>query len=302
MAGKSIRHVGRVLARKGIRYVLWQGGRVLARESLDRIERGYRRVLHRPVVAQVGQYRIEVPGDMMWAFRHGFYYEQDMTRWLPLLLQEAASRVFYDVGANYGYYSLLLAPVADSVHAFEPVSRTRAHLESALARNQVGNVTVYPVALSDHVGSAEIRLYSSSGNNSLYDGDGGFFVRQIGTETVTLDTLDRQVYDLGMPPPGLIKMDVEGAELFVLRGAHRILREHHPILTVEFSETLFEKAGYSRSDLVAELADAGYAIMAMPSSGPLRLLANGDDADNVVAVSTDALDRFQQFAGASQET
>jgi FkbM family methyltransferase len=274
----------------------------LGREGLDRIQRGYRRVLHRPVVASVGPYRIEVPGDRLWAFRSGVYYEQSMTYWLPLLLQEAASCVFYDVGANYGYYSLLLAPAADSVHAFEPVSRTRAHLESSLVRNHVENVTVYPVALSDHVGSAEIHLYSSSGNNSLYDVDHGIHVRQIGTETVTLDTLDQQVYERGLPPPGLIKIDVEGAELFVLRGARRVLREHHPILTVEFLETLFKKAGYSRSDLVAELADAGYALLAMSSSGPLRLLADGDDADNVVAVSTDALDRLQQLAGASQET
>lgn len=274
--------------------LLYTGG-VLAREGLDRIERGYRRLLNRPVVAPVGPYLIEVPGDMMWAFRDGVYYEQDMTLWLPLLLQEAASRVFYDIGANYGYYSLLLAPVADSVHAFEPVSRTRARLKSALVRNQVDNVAVYPVALSDHVGSAEIRLYSSSGNNSLYDVDHEIHVRQIGTEAVTLDTLDRQVYDLGLPPPGLIKMDVEGAELFVLRGARRTLREHHPILTVEFIETHFKKAGYSRCDLVAELTDAGYAIMAMSSSGPLRLLTKGDEADNVVAISTDALDRFQRL-------
>jgi FkbM family methyltransferase len=285
------------MADRGLLYT----GRVLTREGLDRIQRGYRCVLHRPMVASVGPYRIEVPGDRLWAFRNGVYYEQDMTRWLPLLLQEAASRVFYDVGANYGYYSLLLAPAADSVHAFEPVSRTRAYLKSALARNKVENVTVHPVALSDHVGSAEIRLYSSSGSNSLYDVDHGIHVRQIGTETVTLETLDRQVYDRGLPPPGLIKMDVEGAELFVLRGARRILREHHPILTIEFLDTIFKKAGYSRSDLVAELTDMGYTLMAISSSGPLRVLAEGDDANNVVAVSTDALDRLQQLAGASQK-
>jgi FkbM family methyltransferase len=253
------------------------------------------------MVVLVGPYRMEVPGERLWAFRNGVYYEQHMTHWLPLLLQQAESRVFYDVGANYGYHSLLLAPIAVSVHAFEPVSRTRDHLQSALARNQVENVTVHPVALSDHVGSAEIRLYSSSGNNSLYDVDHGINVRQIGTETVTLETMDQQVYDRGLPPPGLIKVDVEGAELFVLRGARRTLREHHPILTLEFEEH-FDEAGYSRSDLVAELADAGYALMAMPSSGPLRLLADGDHADNVVAVSTDALDRFQQLAEAPQET
>jgi FkbM family methyltransferase len=267
-----------------------------ANEGMYRFERGWRRILRRPVVVQVGSYRMAVPGDMMWAFSGGVYYEREMTHWLPLLLREAPSTVFYDIGANYGYYSLLLAQAADSVHAFEPVSRTRAHLSTALARNQVGNAVVYPVALSDHVGSAQIRLFNSSGNNSLYDVDRAFTVRQTGTESVTLDTLDRYVYEVGLPPPGLIKMDVEGAELFVLRGGRRTLREHHPVLTAEFNEAHFEKAGYSRSDVVAELVDAGYAIMAISPNGPLRLLADDDDADNVLAVDADALDRFMQLA------
>lgn len=277
--------------------IIERAARAVAYESMHRFERGWRRILRRPVVVRVGSYRLEVPGDMMWAFNGGVYYEQEMTRWLPVLLREAPSTVFYDIGANYGYYSLLLGPAADSVHAFEPVSRTRAHLSSALTRNQISNVTVYPVALSDHVGSAQIRLFSSSGNNSLYDVvDRGFTVRQTGTESVALDTLDRHVYELGLPPPGLIKMDVEGAELFVLRGGRRTLREHHPVLTAEFNETHFEKAGYSRSDVVAELVGAGYAIMAIPRDGTLRLLANGDDADNVLAVDADTLDRFLQLA------
>lgn len=276
--------------------IIERAARAVAHEGMDRFERGWRRVAHRPLVVQVGLYRMEVPSDMMWAFRGGVYYEKEMTRWLPLLLRQAPSTVFYDIGANYGYYSLLLAPAADSVHAFEPVCRTRALLSSALASNQVKNVEVYPVALSDHVGSAQIRLFSSSGNNSLYDVDSGFSSRQTGTESVTLDTLDRHVYELGLPPPGLIKMDVEGAELFVLRGGRRTLREHRPVLTAEFNEAHYEKAGYSRSDMVAELVGAGYTIMAIPPNGPLRLLADGEDADNVLAVDADALDRFVQLA------
>ncbi len=68
------------------------------------------------------------------------------------------------------------------------------------------------------------------------------------------------------------------------------------MLTAEFNQAHFKKAGFSRSDVVAELVDAGYAIMAMPPNGPLRLLADDDDADNVLAVHADALDRFMQLA------
>ncbi len=136
--------------------IIERAARAVAHEGMHRFERGWRRILRRPVEVQVGWYRMAVPGDMPWAFSGGVYYEQELTHWLPLALREAPGTVFYDIGANYGYYSLLLAQAADSVHAFEPVSRTRAHLISALTRNQVRNVAVYPVALSDHAGSAQI--------------------------------------------------------------------------------------------------------------------------------------------------
>ena len=86
--------------------IIERAARAVAHEGMHRFERGWRRVLGRPVEVQVGSYRMAVPGDMMWAFSGGVYYEQEMTRWLPLLLREAPSTVFYDIGANYGIWIL----------------------------------------------------------------------------------------------------------------------------------------------------------------------------------------------------
>jgi FkbM family methyltransferase len=259
--------------------------RDVVREALDRAEILFRRALRRPIVVRVGPYTMEAPSDMFWAFRGGAYYEKGMTRWLPLLMAEAACSVFFDVGANYGYYSLLLATCADEVHAFEPVTSTLSVLQTNLVCNQVENVQVHRTALSDSTGTETMHLFSSSGNNSFYDTEHGFAVRDIGSEPVPVNTLDQMIYEEGLPVPGLIKIDVEGAELHVLRGARRLLTEHHPMLTVEFSESHFRTAGYSRADIVNELTSNGYEIFVIPkdASGQLRPIDEGN-IDNVVAV------------------
>lgn len=209
---------------------------------------------------QVGGSVMRVPEDMRWAFAGGTYYERTVTEWLQCLVKSAPSNVFYDIGGNYGYYTLLLAPEVEQVHVFEPVSSTLEVLRMNVERNHLNNVTVHGVGLADASGTAEIRLFSSSGNNSLFDVTAGATVRRIGTEAIRLETLDGLVFDHGLPTPGLIKMDVEGAELRVLQGARQVLRQFHPTLIMEFYGPHFEKAGYSSADVVDELLAAGYAI------------------------------------------
>lgn len=272
-----------------------------ARVAANRAEGHLRERIGKPRHILVGGYRMAVPLDMLWAYRGGAYYEQTMTYWLPRLLRAAPRRVFFDVGANHGYYSLLLADNADAVHAFEPVNATRAALNSNVAHNDITNLTVHDIALSDRRGTAEIRLFSSSGNNSLFDVETGKGVKFEGTQNVPLDTLDRQVYEGGLPVPGLIKVDVEGAELFVIRGARRLLAEHRPILTAEFFGPHFETAGYSPRELLDELTELGYAICGVTDDpGDRRLYERGDFGrvriDNIIAMDEQRLDKVARGA------
>jgi FkbM family methyltransferase len=258
-----------------------------ARDVGDRIEGLYRRRTGRLLTVSAGPYRLRIPEDMRWAFKGGVYYERALAHWLERLMSKAEHKVFFDIGANYGYFTLLLAPHAEAVHAFEPVTATHTRLLATLAENAVPNATVHPLALSDHEGDAEIRLFTSSGNNSLFDVDVGADVRGAGTETVRLDTLDRQVYELGLPAPGLIKIDVEGAELHVLRGGSRVLREHRPPIAMEFYPRHFEKAGYTSADVAAELRDVGYELYEIPDrvGDELRPLEGVPVVPNIVALA-----------------
>jgi FkbM family methyltransferase len=131
--------------------------------------------------------------------------------------------VFYDVGANVGFYSLLASLLVGSgkVFAFEPAPRNLPYLRSHLELNQASNVEVFPVAIGDTVGEARFQIEPS--------GLMGHFAAS-GSALVSTATLDSLVEGGRIAPPHFIKMDIEGAELLALCGAARIFERYHPVL------------------------------------------------------------------------
>jgi FkbM family methyltransferase len=197
---------------------------------------------------------LEIPKDMAWTFRGGAYYERNVVTWFLRLLTETNNPVVYDVGANYGYFTLLAAQRSKAVHCFEPVSKTAAGLEGTIRRNGMSNVTLHRTALSDAEGRATMTLFSSSGNDSFVERhhDDVSHLRILGEEQVEVATIDGLVA-AGMERPDLIKIDAEGAERQILVGASATLREHRPMLLLEYNHLLAMDAGYTLADLVAAL-------------------------------------------------
>jgi FkbM family methyltransferase len=135
-------------------------------------------------------------------------------------------QIVFDVGANVGFYTLLasvLVGPGGRVFAFEPIEQNLVFLRKHLSLNHALNVTVLAVAASDHKGTALFDTSSGRAMGSL--GDGG----SLRVDVITLDEL----IDTGeLPVPNYIKLDVEGAELRVLKGAAKLLAKHHPVLFV----------------------------------------------------------------------
>ena len=131
--------------------------------------------------------------------------------------------VFFDVGANVGFYSLLASKLLGQgkVYAFEPLSRNLEYLEKHLALNCATNVEVLGLAVSDTNGSATFAIEPTGFMGRLADE---------GDVTVPTATLDSLVEAGRILPPDYIKMDIEGAELLALRGASKIFQRHHPVL------------------------------------------------------------------------
>jgi FkbM family methyltransferase len=132
--------------------------------------------------------------------------------------------VFFDVGANVGYYTLLAADrvgPAGRVVAFEPVIRNLSFLHRHLERNRVANVTVLPFACAAESGYAHFERGDTVATGHLAGGG-----RRAGTLVHTI-TVDAAAQLLGLVPT-ILKVDVEGAEEDVLRGAARTLRTARP--------------------------------------------------------------------------
>jgi FkbM family methyltransferase len=170
-------------------------------------------------------------------------YEPAQTR----LMESAVPRggTVLDVGAHTGYYTVLasaLAGAAGRVHAFEPQPRNARFLRRHVAINGCANTVVEELAVSARSGTAFFGAGSGSGTGRLRP-DGPLEVR-----TVSLD----DYCDRHHLAPDVIKVDVEGAEADVLRGAERVLRRDRPVVLL----STHGKAAHEES--LAMLADLGY--------------------------------------------
>jgi FkbM family methyltransferase len=157
-------------------------------------------------------------------------YERRVQEQIALLLRPG--NTFWDVGAHIGFFTLLAARVVGEsglVQAFEPFHANRARLLGALELNHARNVALHDCALAAESCDRMLFAHEASSMWTLVPERGE--QRRIRVDCRTLDELEGE-----LGPPDLIKIDVEGAEIDVLRGGSRLLTERKPPLIVEFSD------------------------------------------------------------------
>jgi FkbM family methyltransferase len=197
-------------------------------------------------LAPVGLTQVEVAAGGLAGWRLWLDLQSEKDYWLGTYepeLQEALADlvqpgiVAYDVGANIGYISLLLARKvgeAGKVYAFEALPANQERLRLNLALNTLGErVRLVPAAVVETERPVRF-LVGPSGGMGKADGSAG---RQevAYAEALEIDglSLDGFVYDRGNPPPQVVKMDIEGGEVLALPGMGRLLDEARPLLMLE---------------------------------------------------------------------
>jgi FkbM family methyltransferase len=175
----------------------------------------------------------------------------------------SAGATFIDVGADIGYYSLKAAPIVEAqghVIAIEPNPQSIERLRVNLAASKPKVVTVAPVACSDT--EAMLNLYAAPDVNTGETSLSSANASQIGAVTHTYKVrarpLDDIVRESGVARVDAIKIDVEGAEYLVLKGAQQTLDRFHPMVLVEIVESQLREMGASSAQVRDLLRAHGY--------------------------------------------
>jgi FkbM family methyltransferase len=183
-------------------------------------------------------------------------YETDETA-MFLRLAEGIDVVF-DIGANIGWFSLNTAIRYGSsadIYAFAPIPTTYGQLVRNIELNDAQSIHPNNFGFSDESSPKTFFYYPhGSGNASTADLSGRDDVEEIMCSVRTVDEYTRETGML----PGLIKCDVEGAELFVFKGGTETIGKALPIVFTEMLRKWAQHFGYSPNDIIDWFAALGY--------------------------------------------
>lgn len=187
-----------------------------------------------------------LPEKDKWNTAGAALYDPGFAAYLGLIFDP--KRDVVDVGANVGKITRFLAlRTTRSIIAYEPGPKTRAALKINTAH--LPNVIIRDTAVGAKSGTA------------LFIGDGTVTAHLSNTGRGTTISVDIVTLDDDLPSDldvGLIKIDVEGGEAGVIKGALRIIRKYRPLLAVEMIADHLKNGGTTREEIFAYLAEVGY--------------------------------------------
>ncbi|MFI5197729.1 MAG: FkbM family methyltransferase [Thermoanaerobaculia bacterium] len=188
--------------------------------------------------------------------------------------------VVVDVGANIGFYTVLLAELvgpSGHVFAYEPLPQNTALLEKSISENRFDDrVKLRKAVLSDRPGTAELVWLPLERGSQC---SGGSYIRAPGAPvppghdvlSVSMATLDAEEFP---GPVRFLKIDVEGAEPLVFRGARETLRRDRPVILAEINPTqLGTVSGMTPDAFLREMEGWGYACFRFQDGSVTRRLS-----------------------------
>jgi FkbM family methyltransferase len=216
-------------------------------------------------------------GKLIFAFREN--YEPELSC-LSEYLSEGS--IFVDVGANLGIYTVAAARrVGESgrVISFEPASNTFSILQRNITLNHLNNVIATQLALADKEGTRSLFYHVDASRHSLAENE------SIGFETITTIGLDTFLSRNQIVRVNLMKIDVEGAEELVLRGAVEVLEKSRPVIVFEINSLLSLRLGLKPDGALTLLSRLGYSFYKIDRFGKLRaVVPDLSRVDNIVAI------------------
>ena len=162
--------------------------------------------------------------------------------------------VFYDIGANVGYFSIEMSKIFEdklSVISFEPQPSLARIIALSSRLNEFKNIKVFDCMLGDNEGEGELYI----GSHSIHASS---VAREYGSKCIKrrITTIDKMVETNLIPPPNVIKIDIEGGELAALYGAKKTIATYRPYIIFESDENM-DRFGYTREDVLNLIKTTG---------------------------------------------
>lgn len=196
---------------------------------------------------------------------YGIGFEKDELNLVKKLLSHGD--VFFDVGANIGVYTLIASQlVGDNgqVHSFEPLPDVNDLLNTNVRLNKCNNVTVNPFAVGDRDGTTQIFINAQNALSSLGNTNRGAVLQSQNVRIVTLDSYSSSA---NLSRIDFLKIDVEGFEGHVLRGAEEILdRSTNLIVMSELAKKNFKPLGFSVKDVIDWMRGKNFEVWMIRSN------------------------------------
>lgn len=211
---------------------------------------------------------------------NGITYDLNLSQWMEYALyfglksenKEALyslikpGMVIFDVGANFGETTLNFAKLTGThgrVHAFEPMPWVFEKCRHNIGLNSFSNIILENMALSNE----EEQLLV---NDPVNGNSGGIFTTKItaplpGKIAIQAGTVDNYILKKNIRAINILKIDVEGFEMNVLKGADHTLQNFKPIIYFEICEKNLQRAGSSSKELIDFLNASGYKIFDVQS-------------------------------------
>ncbi|MES2877237.1 MAG: FkbM family methyltransferase [Pseudomonadota bacterium] len=180
-----------------------------------------------------------------------------------------------DVGANIGWYTLNFGKLEniEKIYSFEPIPYTFAYLKKHVEFNKISKAEIFNIGLSNEIGQKNFFWTTEeTGSSSMAN------IRERNNIEIVkceINTLDNFLSDKNIVID-FLKIDVEGAELFVLEGAATCIEEHKPIIFSELLRKWSAKFNYHPNDVINLLKKAGYSVY-IASQGGLKNIELIDD-------------------------
>lgn len=220
---------------------------------------------------EVDFFDLRYPGDLSsfldWhVYFFGAYAKDELELLGRLLQHHRPGGVFIDIGANVGQHTIFMSRIAAQVHAFEPWAPVREKITEKVARNNLTNVTVHPVAIGTEPEALE--YYAPLGANMATGSFSPAHATDRNRPAGQLDVVNGDEYfaEHGITEVDLVKIDVEGWEKHVVDGLRQVITQHRPVVFMEYTSTT--QGSFADSAEFEAWLPAGYLAVAVETTGP----------------------------------